>query len=307
MLVAVLLLGGLWVAAVTLPGRAGGGAARWEEEVLEEGGPKKVAVVTLFGEITADPDTRADGAGAGKVTSQLEQAIEDGDVAAVLLDLDTPGGTVVGSDLILRKVREVRRAGKPVVGLMQEVAASGGYYVAAGADEVVANPSTLTGSIGVILVVPNVERAADKIGIQPVVIKSGPHKDIASPFREMTPEERAILQGVIDEAYAQFVGVVAEGRKLAEPRVRELADGRIYTGAQAKEAGLVDHLGDRDLAFRRATELGRAPGASLVRYVRKPGLLEDVLGLPRRITAGEVLREGLGIDLRPGLKYLWLP
>jgi protease-4 len=192
-----------------------------------------------------------------------------------------------------------------VVALMEDVAASGGYYIAAGANEVVANGSTLTGSIGVILMVPNVQRAADKLGIEPVVIKSGPYKDIASPFRQMTPEEHQILQALIDEAYAQFVSVVAAGRRLDPARVREIADGRVYTGRQAKELGLIDHLGGRDRAFARARALGRAPRASLVRYERRPGLLGTFLGVAAGL--GPKLPAGVDVELRPGLKYLWIP
>ncbi|MGH2770521.1 MAG: S49 family peptidase, partial [Actinomycetota bacterium] len=153
------------------------------------------------------------------------------------------------------------------------------------------------------------EKAADKLGIRPMVFKSGPHKDLASPFRTPTPEEEAILQGVIDEAYGQFVAAVASGRKMAEARVREIADGRIYTGAQARSLGLVDHLGGRDLALRRARELAKAPRARLVRYTRSPGLLGSLVGI-RGASLSGLLPErarGLGIDLTPGLKYLWLP
>lgn len=306
-LVVVLFVAALWVAAFSLAGRVPGRfTGEWDEEVLEAGGRDKIAVVAVAGEITSDLSPFAGGAAAGKVLSQLDQALEDPDVRGVVIDLETPGGTVVGSDLIYRKLAEVRDRGKPAVALMNEVAASGGYYIAAGATEVVANPATLTGSIGVILFIPNVARAADKVGIEPVVIKSGPLKDIGSPFRDMTLEERTILAAIIDEAYGQFVAVVAEGRELPEARVREIADGRIYTGRQAQSLGLVDHLGGRELAFSRARELSKAEDATVVRYTRSPGLLETVLGIPPGFSAPDLLEEGLGVDLRPGLKYLWL-
>ncbi len=302
-------LAGLWVVALTVGKGPGRFSRDWEEELLESGGPSKIAMIPISGEIASSIDPFSGGASASEAVSQLTQAARDPDVEAVILDLETPGGAVVASDVIYRKVLDVRRRGKPAVALMGDVAASGGYYVAAGAQEIVANPATLTGSIGVILVIPNLEKAADKLGIRPMVFKSGPHKDLASPFRTPTSEEEAILQGVIDEAYGQFVAAVASGRNLPEARVREIADGRIYTGNQARSLGLVDHLGGRDLALRRARELAKAPDASLVRYTRSPGLLGSLVGIPGASLSGLLPERarGLGIDLTPGLKYLWLP
>ncbi|MGH3370263.1 MAG: signal peptide peptidase SppA [Nocardioidaceae bacterium] len=284
---------------------SGGGAGRrWDEEVLSPGGPDKVAVVRIAGQIGSTGGLVTPGASPDEIVGQLDRASTDERVKAVIVELDTPGGGVVASDTIYAKVRQVRRR-KPVIALMEDVAASGGYYIAAGANEVVANGASLTGSIGVILLVPNVQRAADKLGIEPVVIKSGPYKDIASPFREMTPEEHRILQTLIDEAYAQFVSVVAAGRRLDPARVREIGDGRVYTGRQARELGLVDYLGGRDRAFARARTLAHTPRASLVRYTRRRGLFERVLGLTSGI--GARLPAGVDVELRPGLKYLWIP
>lgn len=306
----VLLIAGLWAAAFAL----GRGVASprpvgdWDEELIVEGeSSDKVVMVSLFGEIFSDPEGFAPGASDENIVSQLDQAIDDPDIVGVILDLDTPGGAVVASDTIYRKVLALRKEDVAVVALMRDVAASGGYYIASAADEIIANPATITGSIGVIMIVPNLEGTAAKLGIKPLVIKSGPHKDIASPFREITPEERTILQGIIDGAYEQFIGAVAKGRKLDAPRVRELADGRIYTGKQAKDLGLVDRLGGRDLAFQRARKLAEAEDASLVRYTRSRGLAESLLGFSSEAARGNLVRRGLGIDLRPGLKYLWLP
>jgi protease-4 len=279
----------------------------WDETVVVPGrGSRKIAMVSVQGEIVTSLDPFSSGATDEAVVSQIDQALEDDDVAGIIVHLDTPGGGVVASDAINRKVKEAD-ARKPVVALMDETAASGGYYIAAAAREIIANPTTLTGSIGVIMIVPNVSQAASKIGIQPMVIKSGPHKDIASPFRDMTPEERGILQGVINEAYDQFVSAVATGRKLDPARVREIADGRVYTGKQAKDLGLVDHLGDRELALDRVRALAKAPRASLVQYERT-GLLQSLLGASARAFGGpRLLKDTLGIDTSPGLKYLWQP
>lgn len=280
---------------------------KWREELLL-GNPRgpKVAMIPIHGPITST--RRVPGGTADDTVLLLHRAIEDPKVTAVILDLETPGGAVVSSDIIHRKVREVRRKGKPAVALMGDVAASGGYYIAAAANEIVANSATLTGSIGAIWMVANLEGTADKIGLKPTIIKSGTHKDIASPFRKISPEDLKILQTLIDQAYGQFVAVVSEGRRIEEEKVREIADGRIYTGAQARELGLIDHLGGRELALRRARELADAPRAGLVRYVRAPGILENLVRVPPRAVGLEGVLGGFpDLDLRPGLKYLWLP
>jgi protease-4 len=286
--------------------RAGAPRGEWRERTLVRGDAKKVAMVSVEGEITTTLDPFSSGASDAAVISQIDQALDDRSVVGIIVHLDTPGGGVVASDAISRKLREAD-ARKPVVALMDETAASGGYYIAAGAREIVANPSTLTGSIGVIMVVPNVSQLADKIGVDPIVIKSGPYKDIASPFRDMTPEDRAILQGIINEAYDQFVETVASGRKLDPAKVREIADGRVYTGRQAKDLGLVDQLGDRTLALERMRAIARAPKAGLVRYERS-GILNALLGVSAKALDGRrALNDSLGFDTSPGLKYLWQP
>ncbi|MGH2812179.1 MAG: signal peptide peptidase SppA [Actinomycetota bacterium] len=305
---AIVLVAGLWIGAfVYLIARAGGrsGAADFDETLIEEGTGGKVALIEVAGVITSAPsDPYSVIASDKEIVDQLDQAIEDDDVVAVIVDLDTPGGEVVASDNIHRKVSQVREADKPVIALMQATAASGGYYIAAGADEIVANSQTITGSIGVILTLFDVQGAARKLGVEEIVIKSGPHKDIGSPFRDLPPEEAAILQRLIDEAYGQFVGIVAEGRGLSERKVRELADGRIYSGKQAKDLDLVDHLGSREEALERARDLAGVPDASLVRYERSYGLGELLAPLGK-VGDGFLERE-TGMELRPGLKYLWL-
>lgn len=286
--------------------RAGAPKAKWEQETIVRGDEKKIAMVSVEGEITTTLDPFAAGASDAAIVSQIDQALDDRSVVGIIVHLDTPGGGVVASDAISRKVREAD-AKKPVVALMDETAASGGYYIAASAREIVANPSTLTGSIGVIMIVPNVSRAADKLGIEPMVIKSGPYKDLASPFRDMTEEDRNILQGIINEAYDQFVGTVATGRELDPGKVREIADGRVYTGKQAKDLGLVDRLGDQTLALDRARDIAGAPKAGLVRYHRT-NILRTLLGASAKALDGnKAIRDALGIDTSPGLKYLWLP
>lgn len=300
----------MWsIAAFIGSGSFAGGAAHddYQEEVVEQGiSSQKIAMINVVGEIFSDPDRSSEGASDSNIIAQLDRAGHDDDVAGILINLETPGGGVVASDAIYRRVLEVKKGGKPVVAMMGDVAASGGYYIAAGADEVVAHPSTWTGSIGVIAFLPNVEKATEKIGVEITVLKSGAFKDAGSPFRALSEEDLRLFQGLIDEAYTDFVKAVSDGRKLDEERVRGLADGRIYSGRQAHDAKLVDHLGGRDLAFERIKDLSDAPDASLVLY-RPIVDLTDLLGDTASRVTGSTLKKELGLPRRPGVSYLWLP
>ncbi len=199
-------------------------------------------------------------------------------VRAIVLRIDSPGGGVVPSQEIYEEVRRLRRErNKTVVTSMGSVAASGGYYIAAATERIVANPGTLTGSIGVIMESANVRGLMDKIGVESVVIKSGRNKDIGSPFREMQPEERALLQHVLDDVHAQFITAVADGRKLSESQVRELADGRIFTGRQAQEAGLVDELGNLQDTIQIAADMVGIRGEPRVIETHKAFSLVDLV------------------------------
>ena len=268
-----------------------------------------VAIVRVEGTILAGslPDSPFDGSGGAysdQIVEYLEQAQEDWSVKAIVLRVDSPGGSVVASDEIYQKMLEVE---KPIVVSMGELAASGGYYISAPADVIMANPATLTGSIGVIAQMTNLEELMDKIGVEVVVIKSGIHKDEGSPFREMTEEEKAIWQAIIDETYAQFVAIVAEGRDLPEDKVREIADGRVYTGKQAMELGLVDELGNLPEAIGRAAELGGIEGEPrLVEYRRPPTLFETFFGSLVSPFQPFDLARLLDLEGRPSLQYLYL-
>lgn len=307
----VVVLGGIWLTALAIGGFAGaavGVAGGTLEEVIVEEGDSldKIAMINVIGEIFSDPDAVYDGATDANIVSQLELAEDDPDVEGIILNVNTPGGGVLASDVIYNKVLEINED-KPVVALMGDIAASGGYYISAGASEIVAHPYTITGSIGVIMVLPNVEGSADKLGIRTTVLKSGAFKDAGSPLRELTEPERAVFQTLIDEAYAGFVDVVAESRDLSPERTREIADGRIYSGIQAEELGLVDHLGDRDLAFERAKDLAGSSDASLVAYRTVGGLFDDLLPFSKTPNIVEQLGEELGLRRGAGLSYLWLP
>ncbi len=264
----------------------------------------RVEGIILSGSPPASPFGSDGGAYSERIIEHLDRAQEDASVKAIVLRVNSPGGSVVASDEIYQKMLEVE---KPIVVSMGELAASGGYYISAPADLIVANPATLTGSIGVITQVPNLEELMEKIGVEVVVIKSGAHKDEGSPFREMTEEEKAIWQAIIDEAYDQFVTIVAEGRDLPEEKVREIADGRVYTGKQAMKLGLVDELGNLPEAIDRAAELGGIEGEPrLVEYHRPPTLFETLFGSPVSPSRPFDLTRLLDLEGRPSLQYLYV-
>jgi protease-4 len=254
---AMAALGGAFAAGFglgTVVGAAGGRAGvaaglvpGGPERRLGGVGPEKVAVIRIVGPITREGVSGlpldSGGAASRRIAALLERARRDPAVRGVVVELNTPGGSVVASDEIARGLQALRRARKVVVALMTEVAASGGYYVASGADHIVADPTTITGSIGVIVTLANIQELSRKIGWRTIVFKSGAFKDLGNPNRPVTPQEAAILQGFVDEAYGRFVDVVAQGRRMDRARVRSLADGRIYSGAQALRLGLVDSLG----------------------------------------------------------------
>ncbi|MDZ7294378.1 MAG: signal peptide peptidase SppA [candidate division KSB1 bacterium] len=230
-------------------------------------GPK-VALVELTGTIV---DARP-------VVRQLKQFRQDGSVRAIVLRIESPGGGVAASQEIHDEVRKTRESGKVIVASMGSVAASGGYYVAVPATRIMANPGTTTGSIGVVAELPNIRRLLDKLGIDFTVIKSGKFKDTGSPYRGLTEAERAYLQQWVDDAFAQFVDAVAEGRRMERARVLELADGRVFTGLQALRSGLVDTLGTFEDAIRLAADLAGIKGEPrLVRQERRGLRLIDLL------------------------------
>lgn len=207
--------------------------------------------------------------GTDYLIKQLHEARDDDSVKAILLRINSPGGSAPASQEVGEEIKKVRAGGKLVVTSMADVAASGGYWLAACSDRIYANPSTLTGSIGVYMPYSNWQELYEKIGIRQEKIKSGPHKDILSPERAMTAEERAIIQTMVDDMYEQFVQVVAEGRKMSPDRVRQLADGRIYTGNQAKEAGLIDELGNMYDALDGTAQLAGIEGRPVIKEYGK--------------------------------------
>ena len=258
-------------------------------------GREAVAVVYLEGQIVGGDsgglfDSPA--AHSDRIVRWLRQAADDASVKAVVLRVDSPGGSVTASDEIYNQVIKVK-ARKPVVVSMGSLAASGGYYVSAAADKIVANQTSLTGSIGVITIVPNVQGLLEKLGIETYVFTSGPHKDESAGLRPLTEADRAVFQGLVDEAFNRFVDVVSEGRGLSAEAVRKEADGRIMTGRQALELRLVDQLGDLPEAVRLAAELGGIEGdPRIVRYRGGRGILSG---------GSDGLARLIGVPLPPAL------
>jgi protease-4 len=249
-------------------------------------------------------------------TQQMEQAAKDDSVKAVVLRVNSPGGTVTTSDAMYQIVmRFKQKTRKPVVAAMQEVAASGGYYVSLAADRIVAQPTTVVGSIGVIFNTFDLSGTMNKIGAQANAIKSGPLKDMGSPFKHLSDEERAVMQGIVDEYYARFLAVVAEHRHIPESEQRKMiADGRVFSGQRAKELGLIDDVGLLEDALDVTRKLADAPDARVVMYKRPFGYRGSIYATsdvptPQANGAGGVTKLELpgGPWLPSGFYYLWQP
>ena len=252
---------------------------------------EKIGVIPIEGTIS---DSRP-------VTEQLDKFAKDDTIRAIILRIDSPGGGVGPSQEIYREVMKTRKTKKVIVS-MGSLAASGGYYIAAAADKIVANPGTITGSIGVIMEFVRLEELLKKLGISLEVMKSGEFKDIGSPHRKMTEREKELIQGLLSDVQGQFVRAVAQGRKLPVEKVDEIADGRILSGARAKELGLVDRLGNFQDAVELAKKMTGIKGEAKLVYPEKPRIrLWDFFFQG----AGEAL-QGL-IQARPPtrIEYRW--
>jgi protease-4 len=210
-------------------------------------------------------------------TVWLMLAVLDEGGLPVVLRVNSPGGVVAPTQEIFAAVERVRAAGKPVVASLGSVAASGGYYVAVAANKIYANPGTLTGSIGVVMQLANIEGLMKKVGVDYVVVKAGTYKDIGNFARPLKPEERQVLQGLLDDVYDQFVGAVAERRGMDEKTVRGFADGRIYSGQQARALKMVDELGGFEDAVEAAAKLAGVPGKPRLIYPRRRFSIRDLL------------------------------
>lgn len=266
----------LFLAMAAFRGFGTGGAMRVEEplprfrEIVVERGtrlvPDRIALITLRGLISTSIPGNVSDSMVEDMRLALQQARDDSRVKAIVLEIDSPGGEVTAADQIYNAVTKAR-ARKPVVVYMDSLAASGGYYIACGGKYLMANETTITGSIGVIIQTLNYEQLFNKIGLASVVFKSGKFKDILNGARPMTPEEKELIQRFVMETYDKFLGIVAKERNLPADQLRNnIADGRILSGKEALNAKLIDGVGQIEDAYAKAKQLGNAPQATVVKY-----------------------------------------
>ena len=295
------------------------GGGKLQEAIISGEGKDKVLLIDISGMLTTgkasgileEPSLPA------RIKEELTKAEEDKDVKAIILRINTPGGSVTASDLVYHelKVFKKKRA-VPVIAAIMDLGTSGGYYIAMAADHILAHPSTITGSIGVIMVTMNAEGLLEKVGVQPAAIVSGPKKAMGSPFRPMNDEERAIFQGTIDHLFEQFLSVVKEGRPgLSMEQIRTVADGRIFTADIAKSKGLVDSIGYLDEAIGLAKKEANLEQARVVTYTRGRSTHQNIysrfdppqigpIGFPQ-IDAHSLFNVLTGGT--PQMLYMWMP
>lgn len=244
-----------------------------QEIVVSGDGENKIALVSIKGVISDKPTDsilmRVPGI-VEVVKKSLEQAAIDNSIKAVIFEVNSPGGGITASDMIYTNIKHFKeKTGKTVVVYMQDLAASGGYYVSIAADKIVAHPTTITGSIGVIMPLVNVAKLIEKYGIENQSIKSGLMKDMGSPLKKMLPEEENVLLNIIDEMYMRFVRLIAHERGMPIDQIKKLADGRIFTGEQAVGNGLIDAIGYFEDAVKITKDLAGLEKAAIIRYERK--------------------------------------
>lgn len=246
------------VAAIAAPSVGAGG--RYDRKILRAGPyDQTIAVVRLSGIIGASPYGSRPGS---EFVQLLKNVADASNVKGLIVEINSPGGSATQSDIIYNALRNIQ---KPKVALLGNIAASGGYYAAVGCDYIMAHPTTVTGSIGVVMETIHIKGLMEKIGMEATVIKSGAHKDLLSPFRSPSEEEKAILQETVDDIYRRFVSVVAQGRHMQESEVIPLADGRVFTATAALEARLIDAVGYSEDAQQKAMELAGLPDARIIR------------------------------------------
>lgn len=288
-----------------------------EETTVEGRGRDRILLLDVEEIITDVPTRRAFGlveeeSTLARVQAELDRAREDRRVKAVVLRINSPGGGATASDQIHAEIVRFKRERKiPVVAALGDLAASGGYYVACAADRIVAHPTTVTGSIGVLLTNVNLEGLLGKIGVRDETYKAGRHKDLLSPLRGATEEERRIIQGVLDTMHARFVAVVRESRPgLDQGRLPELTDGRIFDAPTAVAAGLVDEIGDLRHAIDVAKKAARLEEARVITYERGGGGSETIYaagGAPPAQVNLLPIDLGALAERRPRFMYLWAP
>jgi protease-4 len=288
-----------------------------EEETVEGKGTSKILLLDLSGVLSEDVTSFSIGAPPprvpllARVREELQKAEADERVRALIVRINSPGGTITASDVLYHQLVAFKTRKKvPVIAAIMDVGASGGYYAALAADTIVVNPTTITGSIGVVMVTVNAQGLLEKIGVAPLAIKSGPMKDAGSPFRSLTEPERAVFQGIIDDMYGRFVSLIVQSRKLPEDRVRAAADGRVYTADQALRLGLVDRIGYLEDVVSLAKEQAGLNEARVIMYHRPKEYRANIYSAtPAASTAESTLAQfaaALGGG-GPRFLYLWWP
>jgi protease-4 len=289
-----------------------------EESVVEEGKGGKIAIIEMEGMLANAKSGGFLAPTENKLSlfvQQLDKAAKDSSVKAVVLRINSPGGTVTATDTMYTLLKKFRaETKKPVVAATQEMAASGGYYVACAADRIVAHPTSVIGSIGVIFFTFDASGTMSKIGLRSEAIKSAPFKDMGSPFRPSTPEERAIMQGIVDEYYARFRQVVAESRPIKDvPTLDLVTDGRVFSGRRAVQLGLADQEGLLSDAIELARTMSKTPKAEVILYKRPYGYTGSIYA-SADVPAPESASKSIRLDLPAasaivptGFYYLWQP
>jgi protease-4 len=288
-----------------------------EEETVEGKGSSKILLLDLSGVLSEDVPSFSIGAPPprvpllARVREELQKAEKDDRVRALIVRINSPGGTITASDVLYHELLAFKERRKvPVIAAIMDVGASGGYYAALAADTIVANPTTVTGSIGVVMVTVNALGLLEKIGVAPLAIKSGPMKDAGSPFRSLTEPERAVFQTIIDEMYGRFVGLIVKARKLPEDRVRAVADGRVYTAEQALRLGLVDRIGYLEDVVALAKERAGLTEARVVMYHRPKEYRANIYSATPTPSTAETTLAQFAAALGgggPRFLYLWWP
>ena len=276
------------------------------EQAVEGSGQDKVLLLDISGFISNRDSDALPGGGRGpgllaRVREALDRAREDRRVRAVVLRINSPGGGVTASDMLYHELRKFKtETGVKVLAHIMDVGTSGAYYAALAADRITAQPTSVTGSIGVIMYRLDATGLMQKIGLQSVEIASGDRKGMGSPFRPVSREEKALFQSLIDSLQGRFVSTVAEARRLAPEKVRQLADGRIYTSKEAEEAGLIDGIGYLDDAIEQAKKMANLSNASVVTYFRPGEYRANVYSL-------NLVNIDMGALAEPGFLYVWWP
>jgi protease IV len=288
-----------------------------QEKVLEGEGNRKILLMNINGFISESEKSKGIRLGEetsdiARVREELQKAEKDEDVIGVVIRINSPGGTITATDIIHHELMEFkRRTGKPVVAHIMSVGASGGYYIATAADTIIASPTAITGSIGVIAMKFDIHELLHKIGVSSDAIKSGDKKDLGSPFRPTTREEREILQNIINQMHRRFVDVVAQGRRkvLSETDVLELADGRVYAAPQALQARLIDRIGYLDEVISSLKKSLSVSTARVITYVR-PNTYRGTIYSGAPAFSPQVLNlinvDGYGLSQLPEVQFLYL-